>query len=96
MNSVMHTRRTLAIWLVAILVLLSVASAVHSVSHLKDDSTTHCALCLHQHQTQHALTSTPFHFQLSQQSYIRVEFQVVSFEQLFSRFFNSRAPPITA
>ncbi|WP_297893342.1 DUF2946 family protein [Shewanella sp.] len=96
MNSVMQTRRTLALWLAAILVLVSVALAVHSVSHANDDTKAHCALCLHQHQLQHALTSTPFHFQLAQQCYICVEFQAISFQRLFSRYFNSRAPPITA
>ncbi|MGI2188586.1 DUF2946 domain-containing protein [Shewanella oncorhynchi] len=96
MNSVIQTRRTLAIWLAAILVLLSVAIAVHSVSHASEDSKANCSLCLHQHQLQHALTSTPFHFQFAQQGYISVEFQAVSFKRPFSRFFNSRAPPITA
>lgn len=96
MNSVMQTRRTLAIWLAAMLVLLSVAIAVHSISHANEDPKSHCSLCLHQHQLQHAITSTPYHFQLAQQSYISVEFQAISFKRPFSRFFNSRAPPLTA
>ncbi|MCP3129963.1 DUF2946 domain-containing protein [Shewanella sp. KJ2020] len=96
MSSVVQTRRRLALWLAAILVLLSVAFAVHSVSHANDDTKAHCSLCLHQHQLQYALTSTPFHFQLAQQCYICVEFQAISFKRPCCRYFNSRAPPITA
>ncbi|PHY60679.1 DUF2946 domain-containing protein [Shewanella xiamenensis] len=96
LSSVIQTRRRLALWLAAILVLLSVAFAVHSVSHLNDDTKAHCALCLHQHQLQHALSYSPLDFQVSQQGVISVEFDVISFKTPFRRNFHSRAPPLTA
>lgn len=96
LNSVMQPRRTLALWLAVILVLLSVALAAHSVAHASDDAKADCVLCLHQHPLQHAISYSSFDFQLAKQTYISVEFRVVSFKTPFWRHFNSRAPPVTA
>ena len=43
-------RRLIAIWLSAILLVLSVAASAHSVEHIDEGATTHCTLCFHQHQ----------------------------------------------
>lgn len=43
-------RRFIAMWLSAILLVLSVAAAAHSVEHIDDGVKKHCTLCFHQHQ----------------------------------------------
>ena len=43
-------RRYIAIWLSAILLVMSVAASAHSVEHIDDGAKKHCTLCFHQHQ----------------------------------------------
>ena len=48
-------RRLIAVWLSAILLVLSVAASAHSVVHIDEGAKTHCTLCFHQHQLDQAL-----------------------------------------
>ncbi len=48
-------RRLIAVWLSAILLILSVAASAHSVAHIDEGAKTHCTLCFHQHQLDQAL-----------------------------------------
>jgi hypothetical protein len=96
LEHVTQTRRSITLWLIAMMVFLSLATSIHSVTHLNDKSTDHCVLCVHQHQLQNALTSTAYHFHLARQRFVSVEFQAVSYSRPFTAYFNSRAPPITA
>ncbi|MBO2567943.1 hypothetical protein I6M39_02850 [Shewanella algae] len=90
-----RTRSTIAIWLAAILVLLSVAASAHSISHLEEGHKTHCTLCFHQHQLNKLMPGTGLHLDAIKQSYIRVSFTAPSWQATHVRLFNSRAPPVT-
>ncbi|WP_350354802.1 DUF2946 domain-containing protein [Shewanella psychrotolerans] len=91
-----QSRRSITLWLIAVMVLLSLATSIHSVVHLKEKPTDQCVLCIHQHLHQNAITSTPFNFHLTQQQFVPAEFTAITYNRPFRFFFNSRAPPITA
>ncbi|WP_258405418.1 MULTISPECIES: ABC-type zinc uptake system zinc chaperone [Shewanella] len=42
--------RLIAVWLSAVLVLLSFIAAAHATTHLDEGGYNHCTLCFHQHQ----------------------------------------------
>lgn len=42
--------RLIAVWLSAVLVVLSFIAAAHATTHLNEDAYNHCTLCFHQHQ----------------------------------------------
>ncbi|MGX9460331.1 DUF2946 domain-containing protein [Shewanella sp. A14] len=93
MKLIYHTKNTLTLWLAAILVCLSVVTAVHSLQHIDEDNTIHSLFCSQLHQLQNTITSSSFDIPVIQQTFITFAHHVVSFEPTFNRFFNSRAPP---
>jgi hypothetical protein len=50
--------RLIAVWLAAVLAVLSFVSSAHSVSHLDEGANSHCTLCFHQHQLNKLLPGT--------------------------------------
>ncbi|MGI2170930.1 DUF2946 domain-containing protein [Shewanella sp. MF05960] len=86
----------LTLWLIAMVVLLSVASSIHSITHIEDTAKHHSVHCSSLHQLQNVITSTPYIVPVMVQSYVRQQFQLISFTSQFTRFFNTRAPPQTA
>ncbi|ABK46803.1 hypothetical protein Shewana3_0564 [Shewanella sp. ANA-3] len=88
-----HIRRTISIWLAAVLVLLSFVASAHSVTHLDDGAKTHCTLCFHQHQLNKILLTQPLKLDLAVQRFDVCEFVLpVSFSTHVSVYL-SRAPP---
>ncbi|MCP3128566.1 ABC-type zinc uptake system zinc chaperone [Shewanella sp. KJ2020] len=90
-----HIRRTLSIWLAAVLVVLSFAASAHSVTHLDDGVQTHCTLCFHQHQLNKILLTQPLTLNLAVQQFDVVEFNLPSFISKHFSVYRSRAPPFS-
>ncbi|WP_249553112.1 MULTISPECIES: ABC-type zinc uptake system zinc chaperone [Shewanella] len=89
-----HLRRTISIWLAAVLILLSFVASAHSVTHLDDGAKTHCTLCFHQHQLNKILFTAPQTLNLAIQRFDVCEFVLpVTFFEHVSVYL-SRAPPI--
>ncbi|MEJ6520934.1 ABC-type zinc uptake system zinc chaperone [Shewanella bicestrii] len=88
-----HMRRTISIWLAAVLVLLSFVASAHSVTHLDDGAKTHCTLCFHQHQLNKILLTQPLKLDLAVQRFDVCEFVLpITFSKHVS-VYHSRAPP---
>jgi hypothetical protein len=86
-------RRTISIWLAAVLVLLSFVASAHSVTHLDDGAKTHCTLCFHQHQLNKILLTQPLKLDLAVQRFDVCEFVLpITFSKHVS-VYHSRAPP---
>jgi len=86
-------RRLIAIWLSAILLVLSVAASAHSVEHIDEGAKTHCTLCFHQHQFNHALPQQDANLEFICQQY-QASFTVQSSLALAPSVpYLSRAPP---
>ncbi len=62
-------RRNIAIWLSAILLILSVAASAHSVEHFDEGAKTHCTLCFHQHQLDQVLPQQDANLEVISQQY---------------------------
>ncbi|MBW0278958.1 MULTISPECIES: hypothetical protein [Shewanella] len=89
-----HLRRTISIWLAAVLILLSFVASAHSVTHLDDGAKTHCTLCFHQHQLNKILFTAPQTLNLAIQRFDVCEFVLpVTFFEHVSVYL-SRAPPV--
>ncbi|MEL4391137.1 ABC-type zinc uptake system zinc chaperone [Shewanella xiamenensis] len=89
-----HLRRTISIWLAAVLILLSFVASAHSVTHLDDGAKTHCTLCFHQHQLNKILFTAPQTLNLAIQRFDVCEFVLpVTFFEHISVYL-SRAPPV--
>ncbi|MFV0597427.1 ABC-type zinc uptake system zinc chaperone [Shewanella sp.] len=89
-----HIRRTISVWLAAVLVLLSFVASAHSVTHLDDGAKTHCTLCFHQHQFNKILLTQPLTLNLAIQRFDVCEFVLpVTFSKHVSVYL-SRAPPV--
>ncbi|MEL4431428.1 ABC-type zinc uptake system zinc chaperone [Shewanella mangrovisoli] len=89
-----HIRRTISIWLAAVLVLLSFVASAHSVTHLDDGAKTHCTLCFHQHQLNKILLTQPLKLDLAIQRFDVCEFVLpITFAKHVSVYL-SRAPPV--
>ncbi|MEL4257415.1 ABC-type zinc uptake system zinc chaperone [Shewanella xiamenensis] len=89
-----HLRRTISIWLAAVLILLSFVASAHSVTHLDDGAKTHCTLCFHQHQLNKILFTAPQTLNLAIQRFDVCEFVLpVTFFKHVSVYL-SRAPPV--
>lgn len=88
-----HIRRTISIWLAAVLILLSLAASAHSVTHLDDGAKTHCTLCFHQHQLNKILLTHPLTLNLAIQHFDVVEFILPSSILEHVSVYRSRAPP---
>ncbi|PIW59709.1 ABC-type zinc uptake system zinc chaperone [Shewanella sp. CG12_big_fil_rev_8_21_14_0_65_47_15] len=90
-----HIRRTISIWLAAVLVLLSFAASAHSVTHLDDGAKTHCTLCFHQHQLNKILLTQPLTLDLAAQQFDVVESVLPPSISKHLSVYHSRAPPFT-
>ncbi|MDN5500555.1 ABC-type zinc uptake system zinc chaperone [Shewanella xiamenensis] len=89
-----HLRRTISIWLAAVLILLSFVASAHSVTHLDDGAKTHCTLCFHQHQLNKILFTAPQTLNLAIQRFDVCEFVLpVTFFKHVTVYL-SRAPPV--
>ncbi|GIU49976.1 zinc ABC transporter [Shewanella sp. KT0246] len=87
-------RQGIAVWLSAMLVLLSFAVSAHDSSHHDEGASTHCTLCFHQHQLNKTLPSTEFKLAVAKQTFeSEVEFIVVSYS-VHQVVYHSRAPPV--
>lgn len=90
------TRQILALWLSAILLVVSFASAGHTHKHLDDGSTTECTLCYQQHQFNKSLPSSGIAVPVQLQSFVPYLQKHNHFLQLTTTYYSSRAPPQTA
>nr|WP_275679532.1 ABC-type zinc uptake system zinc chaperone [Shewanella sp. PS-2] len=88
-----HIRRTISIWLAAVLVLLSLAASAHSVTHLDDGAKTHCTLCFHQHQLNKILLTHPLTLNLAIQRFDVCDFPLPVILVKHVSVYLSRAPP---
>jgi hypothetical protein len=93
MHFFVTNRRHIAIWLSAILLVLSVAASAHSVEHLEEGANKHCTLCFHQHQFNQALPQQDANLE-----FIRQQVEPTYIAQLTSAYsyhitYQSRAPP---
>ncbi|WP_298773762.1 hypothetical protein [uncultured Shewanella sp.] len=90
-----RSRRALALWLSVVLMCLSFAAQAHHVRHLDEGAKKHCTLCFHLHHYNKYLPQVDITVLQVKQSYIPVAFSCVSYFHPISRYFNSRAPPLT-
>ena len=88
-------RQTIAIWLSAILIVLSIAASAHSVRHLDDGVQNHCTLCFHQHQLNKTIHSSNIVFVVTKQTFVRQQYTLPFYLRVFSSYYQSRAPPIS-
>ncbi|MFS1424245.1 DUF2607 family protein [Shewanella sp. 10N.286.48.B5] len=90
----MHIRRNIAMWLCAMLVLLSFAASAHESVHKHESINTHCSLCFHKHQVHKTLPSIEFSIPVVRQEYELTP--LANSESLSSHqaYYHSRAPPI--
>jgi hypothetical protein len=94
-SSRIKIRQTIAIWLSAILIVLSIAASAHSVKHLDDGVQNHCTLCFHQHQLNKTLHSSPFVFAVIKQTFERQQYSLPFLLSVFQAYYQSRAPPVS-
>ncbi len=87
-------RRHIAIWLSAILLVLSVAASAHSVEHLDEGAKTHCTLCFHQHQFNQALPQQDANLEFIQQQVEPTFTAQLTLAFSHSVTYHSRAPPV--
>jgi len=92
--SVTH-RRLIAIWLSAILLVLSVAASAHSVEHIDDGAKTHCTLCFHQHQLDQVLPQQDANLDFICQQVEPTTAVRPTLTLTHSVTYLSRAPPVT-
>ncbi len=86
-------RRFIAIWLSAILLVLSVAASAHSVEHIDEGAQTHCTLCFHQHQFNQVLPQQDANLEFKSQQYESNSVAQPSLALIQSVTYLSRAPP---
>ena len=87
-------RRLIAIWLSAILLVLSVAASAHSVEHIDDGAKTHCTLCFHQHQFNQVLPQQDANLEFISQHYEATSIAQPSLALVQRVTYLSRAPPV--
>ncbi|MBB1390295.1 ABC-type zinc uptake system zinc chaperone [Shewanella vesiculosa] len=93
MSSRIKIKQTIAIWLSAILIVLSVAASAHSVRHLDDGVKNHCTLCFHQLHLNKTLQFSSFVFAVTKQTFELQQYTLPPFSSVFHRYYHSRAPP---
>jgi len=86
-------RRLIAIWLSAILLVLSVAASAHSVEHIDEGAKTHCTLCFHQHQFDQVLPQQDANLEFIGQYYEARSIAQPLLALVHSVTYLSRAPP---
>ncbi|MGL5390218.1 MAG: ABC-type zinc uptake system zinc chaperone [Shewanella sp.] len=89
-----HVRQAIALWLTAILLLLSVAASAHSVTHLDDGANSHCTLCIQHHQFKQLLTSQPLLLKPLAQPVEPLVWVLVQFLCQHVGVYLSRGPPV--
>ena len=87
-------RRLIAIWLSAILLVMSVAVSAHSVEHLDEGAKTHCTLCFHQHQFDQVLPQQDANLEFIGQYYEARSIAQPLLALVHSVTYLSRAPPV--
>ncbi|WP_137225155.1 ABC-type zinc uptake system zinc chaperone [Shewanella sp. MEBiC00475] len=95
MKARIQIRQTIAIWLSAILIVLSIAASAHSVRHLNDGVQNHCALCFHQHQLNKTIHSSNIVFVVTKQTFERQQYTLPFSFSVFKAYYQSRAPPLS-
>ena len=88
-------RQITIIWLTAVFLCMSLASAAHSVEHVGEANHAHlgCSLCSHKHQNKIILDTAVVRLPSYTQHYLPLNFLLpVSFFQ-YKSVFQSRAPP---
>lgn len=95
MHFLESNRRHIAIWLSAILLVLSVAASAHSVEHIDDGAKKHCTLCFHQHQFNQTLAQQDANLDVAQQKVEATFCEEQSLTLPHDVFYHSRAPPIS-
>ncbi|UUO24442.1 ABC-type zinc uptake system zinc chaperone [Colwellia sp. M166] len=86
-------RRFIAIWLSAILLIMSVAASAHSVEHIDEGAKTHCTLCFHQHQFDQVLPQQDANLEFIYQQYDVIITVQPTLILSHSVTYLSRAPP---
>ena len=88
-----NIKSAIAIWLSAVLLMLSFAAAAHEVSHVEDGAKTHCTLCFHQHQLDKVLPTHHFNLRPITQGFDTVTSILPRYISIQTVVFQSRAPP---
>ncbi|MGB0893206.1 MAG: ABC-type zinc uptake system zinc chaperone [Parashewanella sp.] len=88
-----NSQKWWAIWLSAVLLILSVAASAHSVEHVDHGINEHCTLCFHQHQLNHFLGQNHIDLPIIPQQYSRVTIDPLGYRLLARYDYRSRAPP---
>ncbi len=88
-------RRLIAIWLSAILLIMSVAASAHSVEHIDEGAKTHCTLCFHQHQFDQVLPQQDANLEFICQQYDATLTVQPTLALIPSVTYLSRAPPVS-
>ncbi|WP_227006603.1 ABC-type zinc uptake system zinc chaperone [Shewanella donghaensis] len=87
-------RQHIAMWLSAMLVLLSFAASAHESIHKHESINTDCTLCFHQHQLQKSLPSSHFSIAIVRQRFESTDDVVVKTRASHQSYYHSRAPPV--
>lgn len=88
------SRQAMAIWLSAILTLLSFAAAGHT--HTQDEGAkVECTLCFHQHQLNKTLPSIAFELNAEAQHFSNYPTAQPETSLVHVRYYQCRAPPLS-
>jgi lantibiotic modifying enzyme len=88
-------KQHIAIWLCAILLVLSFAASAHNARHHHDGANTnHCTLCFHKHQFNKTVNSTEFIFAVQKQQFEILTVDIPYFSAFTRVVYHSRAPPV--
>ncbi len=87
-------RQLIAIWLSAILLVMSVAVSAHSVEHIDEGAKTHCTLCFHQHQFDQVLPQQDANLEFIYQQYDATITVPPTLTLVHRVIYLSRAPPV--
>lgn len=88
-----HIKRHIAIGLSAILLILSFAASIHTVTHSDDGMSNDCTLCFHHHQLNKVLPTHSVSLQLEPQLFDLARYVLPHSFFRHINVFRSRAPP---
>ncbi len=86
-------RKNIAIWLSAILLILSVAASVHSIEHIEEGAKTNCSLCFHLHQLDKILPQQYANLEFINQRHEQISIAKPIVILIHNVTYLSRAPP---
>ncbi|WP_228768427.1 ABC-type zinc uptake system zinc chaperone [Shewanella sp. TC10] len=86
-------KRSIVVWLSAMLVLLSFAASAHNAIHDHDALSTSCTLCVHQHQFNASLPSSELSVAVVRQHFETVTYNCRTYFSVHQSLYSSRAPP---